>query len=351
MMLPSITRSAVLRAQCEPLTIEELVIPPLSSGQVAIKIAFAGICHSQLNEIRGKRGEDKYLPHLLGHEASGTVVATAQDVTRVRAGDTVILSWIRGAGKDAPGPQYRRSNGDVVHAGAIAALSEYAVIAENRCTPVDRKFSLRTAALIGCAVPTGAGMVLNQVKPSPHESGIIIGVGGVGLSALMAAKLCGCSPLVAVDVYDEKLEFARSLGATHVFNSKSQKNLEVAVRDLLPQGADFIIEASGSKEVMECAFRLVKESGGRLIIAGNVAHGQTIQIDPFGLIRGKQILGSWGGQTDPSRDFAEYVRLNLAGNFPIEKLATRSFLLDEVNEAFQLLESGSVGRILVEFPN
>jgi S-(hydroxymethyl)glutathione dehydrogenase / alcohol dehydrogenase len=192
------TRAAVLYNLNEPLVVEELEIPDLKFGQVLVKMAFSGVCHSQLMEARGKRGSDRFLPHLLGHEGSGIVVKVGEGVRKVKVDDPVVLTWIKSKGVDCGGTQYLKDN-TIINAGAVTTFSDYAVVSENRCVKLEEGVPMDLASLFGCAVLTGAGMVLNTMHPMPENSIVIWGVGGIGLSAVMAAKLCQCAKIIAVD--------------------------------------------------------------------------------------------------------------------------------------------------------
>ena len=163
------TEAAVLVELGQPLVLAELVIPPLKPGQVLVEVVFSGICHTQLLEIRGYRGQDRYLPHCLGHEGSGIVRQTGPSVTKVKSGDRVILSWIKGSGADVPGTTYRWED-RTVNAGAITTFSRYSVISENRLTLLPDGIEMREAAALGCAVPTGMGAIFNTARPRPGQS-------------------------------------------------------------------------------------------------------------------------------------------------------------------------------------
>ncbi len=350
-MIPATTRAAVLYRLKEPLVVEDLFLPPLQEGQVLVRVAYAGLCSTQLLEVNGDKGEDRFLPHTLGHEASGTAIAVGPGVTRVKEGDALVLSWIKGQGINASAPKYQNSKGQTVNAGQVATFSQYAVVSENRCTVIPSDFSLKSAALLGCAVPTGAGIVLNEVKPKPGESVAILGVGGVGLSALLSARLMHCNPIIAVDVQDRKLEFAKTLGATHTLNLATiEKSDALArVRSWVKGGVDYSVECSGAKSAMEFGFQMVKEKGGKCVIAGNLPHGNTIQIDPFDLIKGREILGTVGGGSCPEHDIPLYVWLNQSGQFDLDRLIAKIYTLDDINEAIKDLSNGVLGRILLRF--
>src|SRR4051794_32144375 len=214
------TTAAVLVEPGRPLELADLDIPALKPGQVLVEVAFCGVCHTQILEARGHRGRDPYLPHCLGHEGSGTVRECGPGVTKVKPGDRVILSWIKGSGADVPGTVYDW-NGRAVNAGGITTFATHSVISENRLTVVPDGMDMRLAALVGCAVPTGAGVVFNTAQPRPGQSLVVFGVGGIGSCAVAAAALAGCVPVIAVDVNGDKLALAKQLGATHTVNART----------------------------------------------------------------------------------------------------------------------------------
>jgi len=339
------TRAAILYQLHSSLIIEEVEIPTLKKGQILVKILASGICRAQYNEVIGLKGPDKFLPHMLGHEATGIVQKIGAGVTKVKKGDYVILSWIKGNGLEAGGTQYR-SGGTTINAGAVTTFSEYSVVSENRVTKISRQISPDKAAVIGCAIATGAGIVNNTLGVKRASSIVVFGVGGIGSSAILAAKMRGCKEIIAIDVLEKKLEFAKGLGATHAIDANSIDPLE-QIHSIVPGGVDYAIDASGKKTAMEMAFAAINYQG-TLVIAGNLGRDEKISLHPFELIKGKRILGTWGGETVPQRDFPRYARAFLRGQLKLDKLITHRFKLDEINEAFRLLEQGDAGRIIIE---
>ena len=212
--------AAVLEELGQPLQIKLIDTAPLLPGQVLIKVLFSGVCRSQLMEVKGKRGVDSWLPHLLGHEGSGIVQEIGEGVTKIKVGDEVILGWVKGGGLEAPGAKYKYGD-QIINSGQVTTFSNFSIVSENRLVkkPISLPFDI--AVLYGCALPTGAGMVLNELKPSVDLSTIILGLGGIGLSALMALKALNVKMIIAVDISDEKLKKKKKLGATHIFNSMS----------------------------------------------------------------------------------------------------------------------------------
>lgn len=342
------TIAAVLCEINKDLQIEELEIPELKPGQVLVKIIYSGICHSQLNEIRGLKGEDKFLPHTLGHEGSGIVEAVGSGVKKVKPEDNVVLTWIKGSGVDVPSVLYKRKDGSMINSGAISTFMTRAIISENRIVKIADNMPLKEAALLGCAVPTGAGIVINTANVSNDKSIAIFGIGGIGLSVLLAAKIKGASTIIAIDISENRLKQASLLGATHILNPKKDDIIKSIKMITGSRGVDYAIESAGKRETMEAAFKSVRDKGGLCVIAGNLSHGQTIEIDPFDFIKGKRIIGTWGGETEPDRDIPMYVDWVLSGKLCLKKLICRVYDLKNINEAICYMEQDAAGRVLIE---
>jgi S-(hydroxymethyl)glutathione dehydrogenase/alcohol dehydrogenase len=318
----------------------------LKPGQVLVEIAFTGVCHTQLLEVRGYRGEDRFLPHCLGHEGSGTVREVGPGVAKVAAGDRVILSWMKGSGGDVPGTTYQW-NGRTVNSGAIATFARYAVISENRLTPMPDAVDMRNAATLGCAIATGLGSVFNAANAKPGQSLVVFGAGGIGLCAVAGAAIRGCGPVVAVDVVADKLDRAKRMGASHVIDAGSGDPVQ-ALAALSPSGVDIAIEASGRPAVMVQALRSVRSRGGTAVVVGNAHFGEMLSIDPGQLNQGKRLMGTWGGDNDPDRDFPQYCELLTSGRLDLAPLLSREYPLSAINEALDDLEAGRVARSLVD---
>jgi S-(hydroxymethyl)glutathione dehydrogenase/alcohol dehydrogenase len=340
------TLAAVLIETGKPLLLEELEIPSLKPGQVLVEIAFSGVCHTQVLECRGYRGEDPYLPHCLGHEGSGVVCDVGTGVTKVRVGDHAILSWMKGSGTDADGTVYRWG-GRSVNAGGITTFSRYSVISENRLTVMSGDIPMREGAMLGCAVPTGLGAVFNTAKPLPGQSFAVFGTGGIGLCAVAGAQIAGCTPVIAVDISEEKLALATRMGATHCIRAV-KADLWQEVHEICPGGVDFAIEASGRPAVMAQALYGVRNQGGIVVVIGNARHGERIELDPKQLNLGKQLRGTWGGDNWPDRDFPRYCKLLNSGNLNIKPLLSKIYGLSQINQAIDDLEAGKVARPLVD---
>jgi len=340
-------RAAILVRLKRPLVIGEVEVPELKRGQVLVKMRAAGVCGTQLSEVVGLKGVDPYLPHLLGHEGSGVVEALGAGVTTVKPGDMVIVSWIKGKGLDVPGGLYQW-NGRVVNSGGAAVFTERAVVAENRVTRIPEVVPPGVAAVVGCAVATGAGGVRHTLRARRGSSLAVFGVGGVGLSAVMAGRLVGCREIVAVDVSDKKLRLAKTLGATLTVNARRWKSVVATLLKKFPEGVDYALEAAGVPEAAEQAFGVLGPRGV-LAIAGHPRVGSTFRVDPFRLIQGRRIVGTWGGETVPERDFSYYIRRYREGALPLDVLIGRRYSLAQINDALRGFERGQIGRSVIEF--
>ena len=340
------TLAAVLVETGKPLVLEEIEIPALMKGQVLVEITFSGVCHTQLGEVRGKRGADKYLPHCLGHEGSGVVVETGPGVTKVKSGDRVLLSWMKGSGADVPGAIYKSSRGSI-NSGSITTFSKYSVISENRVSPLPDGITAREATIFGCAVPTGMGAVINTAQARAGQSAVIFGAGGIGLCAVAGAVIAGCSKVVAVDIKPNKLAVAKSMGATHCVESNGN-DLLAELKNISEGGFDIAIEASGQTEPMAQALAAVRDRGGVAVVLGNARFGERLMIDPRELNHGKQLRGSWGGDNKPDQDFPRYFGLYASGKLKLDPLLARTYSLEQINESMNDLENGDVVRPIID---
>lgn len=340
------TEAAVLTELGKPLELWDLEIPKLKPGQVLVEVAYSGLCHTQLLEARGAKGPDRFLPHTIGHEGSGTVLSVGSGVGKVKEGDRVVLSWIAGSGAVVGSTVYG-GGPSKVNSGAISTFMRRTVTCESRVTKIPSDLPLREAALLGCAVPTGAGIVMNTAALPPGSSVAIFGMGGIGLSALLGAVIQRAAVIIAVDVSEEKLAQARALGATHTVNATKADPVTAILEATVRRGVDCAVEAAGKRQTMEMAFRSVRDNGGLCVLAGNLPHGESISIDPMNLIKGKRLVGTWGGESFPDRDIPIFVDLYRSGRLKLSPLIAREYPLSDINRAFEDLECGLAGRALI----
>lgn len=339
--------AAVLVETNQPLqVIHNIEAPQLKAGQVLVKLAYAGICHSQLMEAMGKRGEDKYLPHMLGHEGTAEVVETGPEVKKLSVGDRVVLGWLKGSGADVQGGIYDSPIGKI-NAGSVTTFNQYAVVSENRCYSLPSNISMKQGVLLGCALPTGMGIVKNQVKPTKGDKLGIVGLGGIGTSALVAASCMPHDLLIAIDTNPNKLNTAKALGATHCFNPKVDNVIEEINKLTDKHMLDYVIEAAGSCRTIEFAFSLINSKKGECIFASHPSAGDKISIDPFELICGKKITGSWGGCSHPEH-ITDFVSGNI-DNLDLSLLMSEPYHLENINQAMADLRDGKVMRAIIKF--
>lgn len=340
--------AAFLVRQKEPLVIDEVQLPErLDFGQVLVRIAYSGICGAQLNEIDGAKGEDPFLPHLLGHEASGIVLETGPGVKTVVPGRRVVLHWRKGRGIDSATPQFQW-RGRPLNAGWVTTFSQYTIVSENRVTAIPDNMDMDVAPLLGCAVTTGLGVICNNAKVRIGESVVVFGAGGVGLSVLQGAAMVSAYPIVAVDLYDRKLQLAKQFGATHTINARQQNPRTEIPRIVGSGGADVVVDMTGQVEVIESAYELAAAQG-RIICVGVPTKGRKTSVYTLPLHFGKVLTGSHGGDTDPTVDIPRFVRLYQAGKLPLRELITDRFPLTRINEAIAQMRAGDIaGRCLLE---
>ena len=361
-------KAAVLVESNAPLVITNVELDPPKAHEVRVRIAAAGVCRSDLHFMRGEAVIAR--PAVLGHEGSAVVEEVGEGVTRVAPGDHVILSFVPFCGhcksclsgrsnicdthlKTGPnmfdGTRRLHWNGqDVAHMGKVACFAEQAVVPETGCVKISPDFPLPQAALIGCSVTTGVGAALFNAKIEPGSTVAVIGCGGVGLNIVQGARLAGASRIIAVDINDAALEFATRFGATDAVNAKQTDALK-AVRDLTDGGTDYSFESFGSSETVTLAFESARK-GGTAIIVGLAAVGDYASIDPVALVRQEKTLkGSYYGTSRPAIDFHRMVDLYNRGQIDVDGLITRTYTLDQINEAYEELGRGVVGRGVIRF--
>ncbi len=340
------TEAALLVATGQPLVLAELDIPALKPGQVLVEIAYSGACGTQVMEWRGDKGEDKWLPHCLGHEATGTVLEVGSAVTKVKPEQKVVLSWIKGTGIEAGGTIYKW-DGRNVNAGGVTTFQRHAVVSENRLTLLPDSLEMDTAVLLGCAAPTGMGALFNTLRIQAGDKVAIFGCGGIGLHAIMAASFAGAMPVIAVDTNVSRRALAKLYGATHVIDPAEGDVLD-AIRAIEPQGVDLAVEATGQTSVMDQAVNATRQQGGRAVVIGNARAGSMLTLNPALFNQGKSLLGTWGGDSQPDRDYGRFAKILGSGRFPIRDLLSKPYALSNATQVMTDLAAGLVGRPLID---
>jgi alcohol dehydrogenase len=354
-----------------PLVIEEVDLDPPGAGEVLVELVGAGLCHSDLSTINGSI--PRLMPMILGHEASGIVREVGPGVKEVKVDDHVVFSFVpacghclycaigrpalcinggkaNNAGTLLNGEvRFHKPGGErILHFLGVSAFSQYTVAVQESLIPIDKAIPLDKVALFGCAVLTGVGAVINTAKVLPGEPVAIFGLGGVGLSALMGARLVGASPIVAVDVLPNKFPLAKRLGADFTVNAREIDPIS-AIKDLTGGGVEYAFEAVGNAQVLGQAYRATRR-GGKTISIGIAHPSQQVSIQALSLVSlEKTVQGSFMGSAVPRRDIPRLIQLYQAGKLPIDELLSPSITLNEINEGFDLLAQGKAIRQLVTF--
>jgi alcohol dehydrogenase len=364
------TRREFPYARTRPLNVQEIDLDGPAGGEVLIKIAAAGLCHSDLSVINGDR--PRPLPMVLGHEASGIVEEVGSGVDDLVRGDHVVCVFVPSCGHCAPCSQGRpalcepgaahNGKGDLLGGGqrlhrgesklhhhcGVSCFAEYAIVSRRSLVKVEKDVPLHIAALMGCAVLTGAGAVFNGGDVKPGSKVAVVGLGGVGLASVMGAVANGAETVVAVDLFEQKLALARELGATHAFNA-ADPDLVAKVRDATRGGVDVALEFAGSVKALEAAYAITRR-GGTTVTAGLPHPSSNLSISPLSLVAEERTLkGSYLGSGVPSRDIPRFLGLYKRGKLPVDKLLTHRIRLDDINEGFDRLADGSAIRQVVEF--
>lgn len=341
-------KAAVLTRFGSALELVDLEMPSPEYGQVLVRIAYAGICKSQLMEIDGLRGVDNYLPHLLGHEGAGVVEEIGSGVSKVKPGDHVVVSWIRGSGLSASGPVLSYQN-KKVNAGQVTTFSELVMVSENCTFPIPRNYPLKLAAMFGCAIPTGAGMAIKELPEDLSNSNVaVFGLGGVGLSALFAVSSKKPKSLTAIDLDPKKLEAVKALGVDQSINLANDDFSHLMNIITNQTGFDYTIDATGNTSGILQAFQSVKKHGGLCVFASHPSFGEKLDIDPFDLISGKNIRGSWGGGINLDEDLSDLLDLYGNNKVIIDLLSSDLFLFEEINYAISEFRQGNVIRPILK---
>jgi len=362
-------RAAVLREAGAPLTIEDVTLLPPRAGEVVVEIEAAGVCHSDYHYMTGDISCP--LPAVLGHEGAGTVVEVSPDSTgRISVGDRVALMWRPRCGQcryclegnpvlcqlgrvqAATGglldgtSRLRIGEETAHHFLGVSCFAERVVVPERSVVGVPADVPASIAAIAGCAVITGVGAVTNAIGACAGESLLIIGAGGVGLSAVMGAQLAGANPIIVVDMDDAKLELARRLGATHTINARTEDTLS-RVAEVAPDGVAWAIEAIGRPQTIRTAFSAL-QPGGTVVAVGLARVGEDLGVPINELVqRQKKLVGSLYGSSNPLLDIPRILDLYRSGRLPLDELLGATYPLDAVNEAYTELARGSVGRSII----
>jgi len=356
-------RGVVARSKGAPVTLETIIIPDPGPGEATVRIAACGVCHTDLHYREGAINDN--FPFLLGHEAAGFVDKVGEGVTDIAPGDYVILNWRAVCGDcracrrgrpwycfathNAHQPMTLEDGTPLSPALGIGAFADKTLVAAGQCTKVDPAAPPAIAGLLGCGVMAGLGAAINTGGVSRGDSVAVLGCGGVGDAAIAGARLAGARTIIAVDIDDRKLEWAKDFGATHTVNSRSQNAIEAIQALTEGNGADVVIDAVGRPETYETAF-YARDLAGTVVLVGVPDPSMRLElplIDVFG--RGGSLKSSWYGDCLPSRDFPMLIDLYLQGRLPLERFVSEEISLDGVEAAFEKMHHGDVLRSVVVF--
>jgi S-(hydroxymethyl)mycothiol dehydrogenase len=360
--MPATVKGVIARAKGAPVEVVDIIVPDPGPGEAVVKVQACGVCHTDLHYREGGIGDE--FPFLLGHEAAGVVEAVGEGVTEVAPGDFVILNWravcgqCRACAKGKPQYCFNTHNAkqkmtltdgtELSPALGIGAFIEKTLVAAGQCTKVDPSAPATAAGLLGCGVMAGFGAAVNTGGVGRGDSIAVIGCGGVGNAAIAGAALVGASTIIAVDVDERKLEWARDFGATHTVNSRTEDAVE-AIRKLTGGfGADVVVDAVGRPETYTQAF-YARDLAGTVVLVGVPSPESELTLplqEVFG--RGGSLKSSWYGDCLPSRDFPMLVDLAQQGRFPLADFISETIGLEDIEKAFEKMHHGEVLRSVVE---
>lgn len=315
-----------------------IVLPNLPKDKILVKIFYSGLCRSQLMEIEQKRGKDKFLPHMLGHEATGKVVRIGKNVKNINIGDNVVLSWINSIGLASGGIKFLHRK-KIINAGPITTFSNYSIVSENKCTKVPRSFPKDIGVVFGCAALTGMGMVINEVNLKKSDNVLLIGFGGIGFfiyAALLSKKI---KNIYVLENNKTKFKLFKKLKIIK-YTSNYKDLLKIKKK------FDYCFDATGNSKAIETGFNLLKDNG-QLIFASHPPKKDKILIDPFELIKGKQIRGSWGGKSNPHLDIVKYYKI-LKNLKLLKFLKAKVYKMNQIKRAILDLKKGKVVRPIIK---
>ena len=317
----------------------------LKEHQLLIKIYYSGVCRSQIMEQEGQRGNQKYLPHFLGHEGSGVIVAKGNKVKKFKIGEEVIITWIKCHGNEDQGSVLKINN-KIINYGPVTTFSNYSIISENRLVKKPKEMSFEEAALFGCALSTGCGMVMNLKNINKNDKIIVLGCGGIGFSVLLMIKSMALSRnLYVLDKDIKKLKKLKFFFKdVKIFNS--EKNLKNYLLRRFNSLADICFESAGSAKTIESGFNLINSTGA-LIFASHPKKNEKIKLDPHQLISGKTIKGSWGGDCNPDKDIKKIYTIIKKGLKNVLNMYCRVYKINNINDAIRDIKQNKIFRPLI----
>jgi len=365
------TLAAIMYEHHQPVVVEEVDLDPPKEGEVLVKMGTIGVCHSDLSVVTGTIYYDE--PTVLGHEGAGTVVELGKGVTRAEVGDRVMLTFITPCGecfqckRGRPNichkhwrgssrgflfegtPRFHSGGRPLFQMTRVGCMSEYTVVSEKAVITIDDDVTIDRAALVGCGVMTGVGAVLNTAKLQEGSTAAVVGVGGVGINVVQGCRLAGASMIVAVDLSDERLEWAKQFGATHTINPTNEDPLKKIIELTDEIGVDYAFEVIGKAETIEIAFNMLSH-GGYAVVVGLAHRKQIVRLPAQNFVAGERsILGCMYGSSRMYTDMPRMLDLYRDGQLNLDDLISRNYRLEEINEAFAEMEAGRGLRGVIKF--
>jgi Zn-dependent alcohol dehydrogenase len=344
--------AAVLTNTNKPLKILTINLPKkLLKNQVLVKNIYSGVCGTQFLEFKGKKGQDKYIPHLMGHESVGIVEQKHKSVTKVKLGDKVLLHWIKSKGIDSENPKYIKNN-KIINSGLVSTFSNYSIVSENRLTSINNiKLKNEVLPLLGCSLSTAYASVINFSKITKNSYVVISGGGALGLNLFQIVQTYKPKKIIIIDINKEKINFLKKFGSFSGLIYSSKKILLKKILNITKNnsGIDYFFECSGDPVYAETGFKVLNNKG-RLILIGNPDLNSTARFNIFDFIKGKKIIGSYGGDFNPDTDIHKFYKIIKKNNINLNRQIQNVIRLDEINLIFKKMSKGLLlGKTLIKF--
>jgi len=337
--------AAILKKNNSKLVIEKIGFnEKLSKGQVLIKLKYSGICGKQIDEIKGVGGKDIYLPHLLGHEGSGVVIAVGPNVFKVKKNDKVILHWIKSNGIQSSTPKYTLNN-KLINAGWVTTFNEYAVVSENRVTKIPKGYSLKKASLFGCCATTSLSLVYNQLNLKTKDILLIVGMGGLGQIILQAARNFNIKKIIAADINEVALKKAKEFGASMTINLSKKKQIKYIHGIKINKS----VVTTGNIKAIENTMKLLSFPG-ICYLMGVPPKKSNMKINAWNLMHNQTIKGCLGGDARPQKDIPKFINLDRKKKINLNKIIHKIIKFRQINKGIEMFKNQkNTGRILLKF--
>lgn len=341
-------KAAILNQLKKDLIVDEIkIINRLKKGQVLVKVNYSGVCGSQIGEINGIKGKDRFLPHLLGHEGVGEILEVSKEIKRFTPGQKVILHWKPSQGIQSDTPQYLW-NKKIVNAGWVTTFNELAIVSENRISKIDDNSSFLDNVLFGCAILTGFGVIKKDAKIKEGDTVLVFGAGGIGLNIIQAAKYYKAKKIIAIDIFKNRLKLAKTTGAHECFLFNTSKYNNLIEKLNKSKSVDVFIDNTGNSKIIELGYQIIKFDG-KLVLVGVPKHDDFIKINTLPIHFGKKLIGSHGGAAVPHKDIKIYKKIIKKNKLMNKRLISKIYNLDDINKAIKDMTNGKIaGRAVIK---